>query len=490
MAMELRPSHPPDVAEPAVSPHCRAARRVTAAALALTSLLVAAIALQAGLGIGGQRVEHFCATWIYDGVLVLAAGLCLTRACVGQGESTVWALFGAGLALWAAGDVYYSFGLADPNQFPSPADALWLAFYVPTYVGLGLLVRSRVVSFSSSVWLDGLIGALGVAAIGAAVVFGSVVEATGGSAVAVATNLAYPLADLLLLAIAVGALTLTGSRPDGTWALLALGFVIFAIADSLYLFAVATGRYEYGLLDVGWLVASVLVAAAAWRLPGRRRRARAARAPIPVLPTAFAVSSLAILVYDGFRSTNALAPIAAAAALAAVILRMVLTVRENLRLAEASRREAHTDAVTGLANRRQLLADLEQALAESEASQRLVLTLFDLNGFKQYNDTYGHPAGDDLLARLAGRLAAAVGPRGRAYRLGGDEFCTLVPADDLAASSAGSRIAALAEHGDGFAVSAAHGSVLLPDDARDPADALRLGDERMYRNKRRARLVA
>jgi two-component system cell cycle response regulator len=489
MAMELRPSHPPDVARPAVSPHC-AARRVTAGALALTSLLVAAIALQAALGIGGGRVEHFFATWVYDGVLVFAAALCLARVFIVPGERVVWALFGAGLALWAAGDVYYSFLLEDTERFPSLADALWLAFYLPTYAGLGLLVRSRIVSFSASVWLDGLIGALGVAAIGAAVVFGPVVEATGGSAVAVATNLAYPLADLLLLAIAVGALALTGSRPDGTWALLALGFVVFAVSDSLYLFAVATGRYEYGLLDVGWLVASVLVAAAAWRPPSRRRRARAARVQIPVLPTAFAVSSLAILVYEDFRGTNALAPLVAAGALAAVILRMVLTVRENLRLAEASRREAHTDAVTGLANRRQLLADLEHALAEPEASQRLVLTLLDLNGFKQYNDSYGHLAGDELLARLGGRLAAAVRPHGRAYRLGGDEFCTLVPADGVAASSAGSRLAALAEHRDGVAVSAAHGSVLLPDDAGDPVEALRVGDERMYQHKRRARLVA
>jgi two-component system, cell cycle response regulator len=485
--MELRPSHVANVAQPAVSPRWWAARRIATGALALTSLLVAAIAAEAVLGVGGQRVEQFFGTWVYDAVLVLAACLCLARVLSFRGERTVWALFAAGLALWATGDVYYSFFLADPDRFPSLADAFWLAFYVPTCLALGLLVRSRVVAFSASVWLDGVIGALGVAAIGAALVFDPILQATGGSAVAVATNLAYPLADLLLLAVAVGTVGLTGSRPDGTWALLALGFVVFAISDSVYLFAIATGTYAYGLLDVGWLVATVLVAAAAWRPRGRSSRARVARVPIPLLPTAFGVSSLAIVVYDGFRSTNTLAPVLAAGALAAVILRMVLTTHENVRLAEASRREAHTDAVTGLANRRQLLADLHHALEETEASERLVLTLFDLNGFKQYNDTYGHLAGDELLARLAGRLAAAVGAHGRAYRLGGDEFCTLVPADRLAMASAGSRLAALAEDGDGFAVSAAHGSVLIPDDARDPVDALRLGDERMYRHKYRAR---
>jgi two-component system, cell cycle response regulator len=488
--MELRPSHPPDVVRRAVSAHRATVTHAAAGALVVASLLVAAVALQTGLDIGGERVEQFFATWMYDGVLVLAAFLCLARACVAQGERTIWALFGAGLAFWAAGDVYYSFVLADPNRFPSLADALWLSFYLPSYIGLGLLVRSRVVSLSASVWLDGVIGALGVAAIGAAVVFGPVLEATGGSTAAVATNLAYPLADLLLLAIAVGALAVTGSRPDGTWALLSLGFVVFAVSDSIYLFAVATGTYEYGLLDVGWLVATVLVAAAAWRPVGRRGFARAAKAPILALPTAFAVSSLGILVYSGFHATNALAPVVAAGALAAVIVRMVLSVHENLRLAAVSRREAYTDAVTGLANRRQLISDLERALEQTGTAERLVLTLFDLNGFKQYNDTHGHLAGDELLARLAGRLDAAVRPHGRAYRLGGDEFCTLVPADALASRSPGSRLAALAEDADGFAVSAAHGSVLLPDDARDPVDALRLGDERMYRHKHRARLVA
>lgn len=58
-----------------------------------------------------------------------------------------------------------------------------------------------------------------------------------------------------------------------------------------------------------------------------------------------------------------------------------------------------------------------------------MLGLFDLDGFKRYNDTYGHPAGDALLARLAERMAEAVGPAGRAYRMGGDEFCTLLDGD-------------------------------------------------------------
>ena len=99
---------------------------------------------------------------------------------------------------------------------------------------------------------------------------------------------------------------------------------------------------------------------------------------------------------------------------------------ENGRLLETSRAEARTDALTGLPNRRALIADLTAALAWEEQPQA-ILILFDLDGFKQYNDAFGHPAGDMLLQRLGQRLEAAITPvGGTAYRMGGDEFCVLV----------------------------------------------------------------
>ena len=83
---------------------------------------------------------------------------------------------------------------------------------------------------------------------------------------------------------------------------------------------------------------------------------------------------------------------------------------------------SETDALTGLPNRRKLVADLEAAVA---SGARTLLMFFDLNGFKSYNDAFGHVAGDSLLARLGARLYEAVQPDGMAYRLGGDEFCVI-----------------------------------------------------------------
>lgn len=163
-------------------------------------------------------------------------------------------------------------------------------------------------------------------------------------------------------------------------------------------------------------------------------------------------------------------------------------VAENQRLLVESRHEAVTDALTGLANRRALIADLESAEPRHEGEQ-VLLALFDLDGFKQYNDNFGHPAGDALLSRLAERLASTIAGLGKAYRMGGDEFCILVSTDpDSAPAIAGLAASALADSGEGFVIGCSYGVALLPSEATRPAAALLLADQRMYDNKRSGRV--
>jgi diguanylate cyclase (GGDEF)-like protein len=154
------------------------------------------------------------------------------------------------------------------------------------------------------------------------------------------------------------------------------------------------------------------------------------------------------------------------------------------------------DPITSLGNRRKLLSDLEEVVA---AGQPAVLALFDLNGFKAYNDSFGHPAGDALLARLSAKLVSRAEGVATAYRMGGDEFCLLarggreVGGDAGGASPRGAldllalgRVA-LSEHGQGFMITAAAGAASLPSEAGDPAEALRLADGRMYADKHERR---
>jgi two-component system cell cycle response regulator len=149
-----------------------------------------------------------------------------------------------------------------------------------------------------------------------------------------------------------------------------------------------------------------------------------------------------------------------------------------------ARDEAHQDDLTGLGNRRKLLSDLERAFAESDASRECIFIIYDLNGFKHYNDTFGHLAGDALLQRLSAKLAEAVEPHGSSYRLGGDEFCVLVtlPVDALE-MLIDATTTALSEDGEGFSISTCFGAVFLASDAADSSSALRMADHRLYAQK-------
>jgi diguanylate cyclase (GGDEF)-like protein len=164
----------------------------------------------------------------------------------------------------------------------------------------------------------------------------------------------------------------------------------------------------------------------------------------------------------------------------------LLTMRARHRELEIA---ALTDSLTGLGNRRALVAELEDAARRATAARPLALVLYDLDGFKGYNDAFGHPAGDELLARLAGKLSRALEGRGRAFRMGGDEFCVLSPLDDGAALApiVAATLLALSEEGEGFAISASYGAVQLPAEVDDPTAALQVADARMYDSKESVR---
>src|SRR4051794_31390735 len=152
--------------------------------------------------------------------------------------------------------------------------------------------------------------------------------------------------------------------------------------------------------------------------------------------------------------------------------------------AQHRREQAFTDPLTGLGNRRLLAGDLREQIETASEEEPVALIMLDLNGFKTYNDTFGHGAGDALLARLGAKLAAAVEPHGTAYRLGGDEFCVLVDARwGQAEITSAAASDALTEFGDEFAVTAAYGTVLVPQEVDDPDHALHLADLRMYERK-------
>ena len=456
-------------------------------AQAISFALLAAFALHAALW-RGDNLDGLFNNWVYNALVVASSAFCLVRAATQRVDRLPWLLVGFALALWAGAEITSSFYLAklDDPPYPSIADALWLAFYPVTYVALVLHVRSRMRGQRrASLWLDGLVAALAVAAIVEVLVFRPVLQSTGGTPLEVATDLAYPLCDLLLLSLVVGVFAMSGWRPGRAWALFGLGLVAAVAADCVYAYQAAQGTYVEGtILDALWPAATLLVGYAAWEPAGRAIEVRPSGLRVLVLPVFFAATSLGLLVYDHFHRIDTLALGLASATLVAVLWRTALTFRENIRMLHYSRREAMTDALTGLGNRRRLMVDLMGELDDASPSSPRALVLYDLDGFKRYNDSFGHPAGDALLSRLGRSLAVAVSPWGRAYRLGGDEFCALVELDPSQADEllAATR-AALTEAGQGFLVTASHGIVFMPSEAGDPALAMQIADQRLYGSK-------
>jgi two-component system cell cycle response regulator len=453
---------------------------------ALVALGFCAFTFYAATGIGD---ETLFGTWIYCAAMFGAAASCLTRAALVRRERKAWLLIGTGLLIWTGGEIYYEAALAISGSvpIPSPADAGYLAFYPLTYAGLIVLLRERIGTFPFTRWLDGLIAGLAVAALVAALALGPIAAASNtGSTLETATNLAYPVCDLTLLTLVITAAAFTGWRPGATWSLLGAGMIVLAGSDVTYLLQSAQGTYvEGGLLDAAWPLGALLMAGAAWVRPPAGRRVVARGMRVAVVPVAAALLAMGVLAAERIGHLPAAAEVLAFGTLLLVIARLALALRRAGENLAASKREATSDELTGLANRRALMADLAAAVErEPEPGNSHLLVMFDLDGFKLYNDTFGHPTGDALLARLGARLEGFTSHYGRAYRLGGDEFCLLCecsPAESRPIVAG--ALAALSERGEGFEVSCSQGSVLVPSEARSVKVAMQLADRRMYADK-------
>jgi two-component system, cell cycle response regulator len=469
--------------------HVSARTRLLLRLCALAGVLALGFHLAHGqFGLGGHGLDAFADEWLYDAIIVASALSCFTRAWLVPKERVAWIVLGAGLGFDALGEIYYSLAFGDSATAPVPslADLFYLLYYPAVYVALVLFVRHRIGRVRVSAWLDGAIAAVTAAAVVVATVFEPIMHsATQGSAASVATSLAYPICDLLLLAVVIGVFSLANWRPGRRWLLLGAGLAVTAIADTAYLYAAAKGTYRVGgVLDSLWLAAALAIAAAPWQRARRLQPSERGGMRVLLLPGCFAVLALGVLIYGGFHRVGTGGLILAGLAMTLVIARGALTLRENLRLLEVSQREAVTDALTGLGNRRHLNAALDRVLDAGPRSAAVVLVVFDLDGFKLYNDSFGHLAGDTLLSHLGDRLAAAVAGGGSAFRLGGDEFCVLIDRDpEHADDRVAACIRALSADGDGFSVGVSFGRVSAPREAETPTTALRLADDRMYARK-------
>jgi diguanylate cyclase len=347
-------------------------RRAAAAATAILLLSLAAHVIYAVIGEGASPLADVLVNQVARQLTMISAALlCALSVRRGDPDGGAWLALAIGLGLWVVGNSYWSLFLAEAENppIPSPADAGRLAFYPFACLCLGLHARRAVRGIPGSMWLDGLVGVLAVAAIGIAFMVGPILATTRGSTVELVVDAAYPIGDILLLALVAAFLGLAG------------------------------------------------------------------------------------------------------------------------RLAE-TRRQASTDELTGLPNRRWFDRELRRAIDHARAAdEALALLVIDLDHFKELNDTLGHHAGDRVLAQLGPRILSALREGDRVARLGGDEFAVLLRGAG-AAEGAGERIAAaLSERSTvediELQIAASIGVALFPVHGDDAETLLQRADVAMYQAKRR-----
>ena len=284
---------------------------------------------------------------VFDGWLNMTAnGLVIVvlalRVLVGRRDRAAWlCMAGALVAAFTASTAYLThYQYVDPVRVFTWVDVGYLLFYLLLAVGLFLRLRSRARRLPFSLSLDGLIAGLTAAALAETYVPGAEVPLGGGHIVSPAA--AYPVADLLLLAVAVAALATLGVRAGWSWWLLCASFLTFFVTDAMYADLVARDAYVGGgPVDVGWLLARLLLIAAALVSLNSTEAPTVdlEGASVLILPGVCGLAVLALL-YDGvYPEISAFASVIAVCAGVLMIGRTALTFRE-LRALTAARERA------------------------------------------------------------------------------------------------------------------------------------------------------
>jgi hypothetical protein len=203
----------------------------------------------------------------HDAVVFGASVLCLARGLGDARWRPVSLAFGLGLLSWTAGDVVWALFYAQDATpaYPSPADALWLAWYPLTAVGIALLIRLQIARFHLHRWLDGVAVMLIVFTPCAALLLEPAAKDAASSTAATAVNFSYPILDTLMIGAVLGVYGVTAWRPGRTWLLLGLGCIVMAAGDGVFAVQDARDAYVAGHYDFVWPLGALLIAYAIWR---------------------------------------------------------------------------------------------------------------------------------------------------------------------------------------------------------------------------------
>jgi diguanylate cyclase (GGDEF)-like protein len=221
-------------------------------------------------------------------------------------------------------------------------------------------------------------------------------------------------------------------------------------------------------------------------------RTTADHPPLGWLGAALCVNPLlaAVQAIQADRPASVVLPVSTMLVVPVVVLRLHLLSSQRAAAERTLAHQAHHDELTGLYNRRHVVAKIDEAIQALDRGEHaeVSLLLCDLDGFKPVNDRYGHQAGDTVLQAVAHRLSTAVGPHGAVGRLGGDEFVILLcgPPGPVAERIAGLLREPIEVTGGTVTIGASIGTATAwPGDAADRESLIARADAAMYAVKAR-----
>lgn len=372
----------------------------------------------------------------------LAAAAVLVAATVRMppGVRAIWGLTSMFVVATLLADLVYRVqtDVLGVDAFPGPADLLYMTAYIFAVIALARASRRMATSSDRDALIDTGIVTIALLAAATVLLFEPIVEATTDFDLAFYAAMAYPVLDILLVAALVR-LLLGVRRLPLPLVLVTLAFTALLAADLIYQFMTAFGESDSatGLSEALYLATPVLLAAAA-TAPG----ATVIAAPVSQTlqrPTSVRVVALTIgvvttpvlllvVIWPDDRPIERLL----AAATVVVILLALLRIQRLLATVESQAeqlgRQARTDALTGLPNRRTLDYEVERTVQQAVSDgQSLTVAMLDLDRFKSFNDEFGHQAGDALLRGAAQAWTKALPPGSFLARYGGEEFALLLP---------------------------------------------------------------
>jgi diguanylate cyclase (GGDEF)-like protein len=414
-------------------------------------MLVAAAVVVAAIGAVFALSEPGSADAAVTGNIVQLAlsavagtsSLLAARRCTGRLRAS-WTWIGAGVLGWSAGQLIWTcYELASEHDpFPSAADAGYLLFPVCVAVGLWLFPSSQPPGIRLRNVLDGVVVVSALLAISWSTVLETTVDANRAQGLGtLLVAIAYPVGDVLFIGMVIYSLSRPGPYRR-TQIMLAAALTAMAASDTPFAYLNATGEYRTGgLSDLGWVAAFALITVTALRptvLPatseGEVAEGHDAPFLLPYVPLLTAAVVLWVIQMATGRAPGVFEGCCFAVATIALIGRQYLTVADNRRLldlvaarGEQLRRQATVDLLTGLTNRALFNDRVGHALELHRRDLRPLAIMFcDLDDFKAVNDTFGHPAGDELLVRVSDRLRGALRTGDTLARFGGDEFAILI----------------------------------------------------------------